>query len=101
MKVTNNYGLPETITNVLARPQYSKGKANLSVTELMSSPRIVQLKLVDANQTVLGELSYRFGKPKVTDQRGVLQERAERFWPLVGMPDGCKQVGLSNSETTI
>lgn len=44
MKVTNNYGLPETITNVLARPQYSKGKANLSVTELMSSPRIVQLK---------------------------------------------------------
>jgi hypothetical protein len=44
MKVTNHYGLPETITNVLARPQYSKGKANLSVTELMSSPRIVQLK---------------------------------------------------------
>ena len=44
MKVTNNYGLPETITNVLARPQYSKGKADLSVTELMSSPRIVQLK---------------------------------------------------------
>ena len=44
MRVTNNYGLPETITNVLARPQYSKGKANLSVTELMSSPRIVQLK---------------------------------------------------------
>ena len=44
MKVTNVYGLPETITNVLARPQYSKGKANLSVTELMSSPRIVQLK---------------------------------------------------------
>lgn len=44
MKVTNHYGLPETIVNVLARPQYSKGKANLSVTELMSSPRIVQLK---------------------------------------------------------
>ena len=44
MRVTNNYGLPETITNVLARPQYSKGRANLSVTELMSSPRIVQLK---------------------------------------------------------
>jgi hypothetical protein len=44
MKVTNNFSLPETIVNVLARPQYSKGKANLSVTELMSSPRIVQLK---------------------------------------------------------
>jgi hypothetical protein len=44
MIITNVYGLPETITNILARPQYSKGKANLSVTELMSSPRIVQLK---------------------------------------------------------
>lgn len=30
--------------NVIARPQYSKGKANLSVTELLNSPRIVQLK---------------------------------------------------------
>jgi hypothetical protein len=44
MRVTNNCGLPETITNVLARPQYSKGKANMSVTELLNSPRIVQLK---------------------------------------------------------
>jgi len=44
MKLTNKHGLPETILNVLKRPQYSKGKANLSVTELMTSPRIVQLK---------------------------------------------------------
>ena len=44
MQITNNFGLPETITNILKRPQYSKGKANLSVTEMMSSPRIVQLK---------------------------------------------------------
>jgi hypothetical protein len=44
MKLTNNFGLPETILNVIARPQYSKGKANMSVTELLNSPRIVQLK---------------------------------------------------------
>ena len=44
MKLTNNRGLPDTILNIIARPQYSKGKANLSVTEMMSSPRIVQLK---------------------------------------------------------
>ena len=44
MKLTNNYGMPETILNVIARPQYSKGKANMSVTELLNSPRIVQLK---------------------------------------------------------
>ena len=44
MKLTNNFGMPETILNVIERPQYSKGKANMSVTELLNSPRIVQLK---------------------------------------------------------
>ena len=44
MKLTNNFGMPETILNVIRRPQYSKGKANMSVTELLNSPRIVQLK---------------------------------------------------------
>jgi hypothetical protein len=44
MKLTNNFGMPETIINVIRRPQYSKGKANMSVTELLNSPRIVQLK---------------------------------------------------------
>lgn len=44
MKLTNIHNLPETIVNVIRRPTYSKGKANLSVTEMMSSPRIVQLK---------------------------------------------------------
>ena len=44
MKITNKFNLPETILNVLARPTYSKGKANISATELINSPRIVQLK---------------------------------------------------------
>ena len=44
MKLTNNFGMPDTILNVIARPQYSKGKSNMSVTELLNSPRIVQLK---------------------------------------------------------
>jgi hypothetical protein len=44
MKLTNIHSLPETIINVIKRPTYSKGKANMSVTELLNSPRIVQLK---------------------------------------------------------
>jgi hypothetical protein len=44
MKITNKYGLPETFMNILARPTYNKGGAHLSVTEIISSPRIVQLK---------------------------------------------------------
>lgn len=44
MKLTNKFNLPATILNVIARPTYTKGKANFSVTELLTSPRIVQLK---------------------------------------------------------
>ena len=44
MKLTNKFNLPDTFVNVLNRPTYSKGKAHLSVTELISSPRIVQLR---------------------------------------------------------
>jgi len=44
MKLTNKFGLPQTIINVIKRPTYNKGKANMSVTELLNSPRIVQLK---------------------------------------------------------
>jgi hypothetical protein len=44
MKITNKFGLPDTFLNVLARPTYSKGKAHISATELINSPKIVQLK---------------------------------------------------------
>jgi len=44
MKITNVHNLPQTIVNVLKRPTYTKGKANISATELLSPPRIVQLK---------------------------------------------------------
>ena len=43
MKLTNNYGIPQTFMNVLARPTYSKGKAHLSATQLLNSPKIVAL----------------------------------------------------------
>lgn len=49
MKITNKHGLPETIVNVLKRPTYSKGGANLSATELIDSPRISQLKRLHEN----------------------------------------------------
>lgn len=43
MKLTNKYNLPDTFVNVLKRPTYSKGKAHLSVTQLINSPKIVAL----------------------------------------------------------
>jgi RecB family exonuclease len=43
MKLTNKHGIPETFINVLKRPTYSKGKAHLSATQLLNSPKIVAL----------------------------------------------------------
>jgi hypothetical protein len=44
MKFTNKFNLPKTFVNVIHRPTYSKGKAQISATEIINSPRIVQLK---------------------------------------------------------
>ena len=44
MKLTNKFNLPQTFVNVLHRNTYTKGKAHASVTELISSPRITQLR---------------------------------------------------------
>jgi hypothetical protein len=43
MKLTNKHNIPETFVNVLRRPTYSKGKAHLSATQLLNSPKIVVL----------------------------------------------------------
>ena len=44
MIITNKHNLPQTFVNVANRPSYTKGKAHVSATELLNSPRIVQLK---------------------------------------------------------
>ena len=44
MIITNKYNLPQTFVNIMKRPTYSKGKANISATELLNAPRIVQLR---------------------------------------------------------
>ena len=44
MKLTNNFGVPDTIVNCIRRPQYDKGDSQISATEILNSPRVVQLK---------------------------------------------------------
>lgn len=44
MKITNNFGLPDTIMKVIHTPKYDKGDSQISATEILNSPRIVQLK---------------------------------------------------------
>ena len=50
MKITNKFNIPQTFVNVVKRPQYTKGDVNLSVTELLNSPRIVQLRTKHADE---------------------------------------------------
>lgn len=44
MKVTNNHNLPATLLNAVLDDEYDKGDSVLSVTQLISSPRIVLLQ---------------------------------------------------------
>lgn len=44
MKVTNKYGVPAPLVTLATREYYSKGDAQYSVTELLSSPRIRRLR---------------------------------------------------------
>ena len=44
MKLTNKHGLPQTFINVIQRPTYSRGSSEISVTEILSPPQLVQLR---------------------------------------------------------
>ena len=43
MKITNEYELPQPFVNIAKNPSYSKGKAHISATSLLNSPKIVTL----------------------------------------------------------
>ena len=43
-RVTNKHGLPQVFVNLASRDKYSRGDARISVTELISSPRIRVMK---------------------------------------------------------
>ena len=44
MPITNKYDLPQSLMNAVERFSYSRGKSDMSVTQLIDSPRIVKLK---------------------------------------------------------
>ena len=44
MEITNNFGLPEFVVDALTFSTYSRGDSQISATQLIDSPRIVQLQ---------------------------------------------------------
>lgn len=44
MNFTNNTGLPEALVNAIIKDEYDRGNANISITELLKPPLMVQLE---------------------------------------------------------
>lgn len=52
MQFTNNHNVPSAIVNNVLNDEYSKGDADISVTQLLNSPRIVILQRVNDDKMV-------------------------------------------------
>ena len=55
MKITNNFGMPQPFVDFAINDKYSKGKADISVTTLIDSPKIRLMK----------EISKTVGRPLI------------------------------------
>jgi len=49
MKITNNFGMPQPFVDFAINDKYSKGKADISITSLIDSPRVRIMKNVYDN----------------------------------------------------
>ena len=50
--ITNKYGLPHQFENLLARDKYDPGESNITITRLLSSPRISILQAKHKDEIV-------------------------------------------------
>ena len=50
MKITNKFGMPQPFVDFAINDKYSKGKADISVTSLIDSPRVRIMKDVYQDQ---------------------------------------------------
>lgn len=49
MQITNTYGVPETIVRAILDDEYDRGDSVMSITQLISPPRVVLLQDLNAN----------------------------------------------------
>ena len=62
--LTNKYNIPQQIVSAIMRDPYSRGRADISVTQLIQPPRIIQLK-------------QRF-------EQEIEEDASDRIWALLG-----------------
>ncbi len=101
MKITNRHNLPETIVRAIANDEYDKGDSVLSVTQLISPPRIVLLQevnkdnisidVVDRVYTLLGTAVHKILEKGSEGVQGyILEERMfleVNGWKISGAVD--------------
>jgi hypothetical protein len=99
MKITNQFNLPKPFENIAKNPSYSKGKAHISATSLLNSPKIVALLKKhddDLTQDVSDMIWSIFGSAvhnvleKGADEHNIVEQRLSTEvdgWVLSGAID--------------
>ena len=92
MEITNNFKLPEFVVEALTFSDYSRGDAQISVTQLIDSPRIVQLQKQFADEQKKDAVDFvwsRFGTSvhnmfeeslKAAESDAITEERLFTDW---------------------
>ena len=85
MRITNKYDLPQALVNFATKDPYDRGPAAISVTELIDSPRVVELRhayRADAEEDVADKLWALVGRALHTvceassdDDNHIVEER--------------------------
>jgi hypothetical protein len=102
MEITNNFKLPEFVVDALTFSDYSRGDSQISVTQLIDSPRVVQLQKQFADEQKKDAVDFvwsRFGTSvhnmfeeslKAAESDAITEERLFtewRGWTLSGAID--------------
>jgi hypothetical protein len=84
MRLTNKFGLPDTVVKALTRSEYSKGGSNRSITQLIDSPRVRILRqenwdnmeedVSEKMWAVLGSAAHKMFE-ETGDDRHITEER--------------------------
>jgi len=110
MKLTNRHGVPETIVRAVADDEYDKGDSVLSVTQLISPPRIVLLQslnkdnlesdVVDRVPSLLGTAVHKIVEKGSKDIPGhIVEERL--FATVLGWKiSGAVDLQIDNGDGT-
>ena len=100
MKITNNYGLPDPFMNFVRNDKYTRGKADISVTTLIDSPRIrllvddhkdkLESDLVDMIWPIFGTAVHSVLESSIEQKNTIVEERLYAScndWTLSGALD--------------